>query len=85
MIQLVNYRLRNGNFCTVTTQPPTMTYMKEVNNLFKVNHEVANKYYRITTNYLLGKGVLVRPPYVTIPRQIEFIEDKNYMSGFNLF
>mgnify|MGYP001589124559 FL=1 len=63
----------------------TMTYMKEVNDLFKLNHEIANKYYMITTNYLLGKGVLVRPPYVTIPRQIEFIEDKNYMSGFNLF
>ena len=39
----------------------------------------------MTTNYLLGKGVLARPPYVTMPKQVEFIEDKNYMSGFNLF
>ena len=39
----------------------------------------------MTTNYLLGKGVLAKPPYVTMPKQVEFIEDKNYMSGFNLF
>jgi hypothetical protein len=39
----------------------------------------------LTTNYLLGKGVLARPPYVTMPKQVEFIEDKNYMSGFNVF
>ena len=39
----------------------------------------------MATNYLLGKGVLPRPPYITMPTQVEFIEDKNYMSGFNLF
>ncbi|MCJ7691607.1 MAG: DUF3231 family protein, partial [Clostridiaceae bacterium] len=39
----------------------------------------------MTTNYLLGKGVLARPPYVTMPKQVEFIEEKNYMSGFNAF
>ena len=39
----------------------------------------------MTTNYLLGKGVLARSPYVTMPKQVEFVEDKNYMSGFNIF
>jgi len=29
--------------------------------------------------------VLARPPHVTMPKQVEFIQDKNYMSGFNLF
>jgi hypothetical protein len=61
-----------------------MSYMKEVHNLFKLNYDIADKYYVATTNYLLGKGVLSRPPYVTMPKQIEFIDDKNYMSGFNV-
>jgi len=37
----------------------------------------------IATNYLLGKGVLARSPYVTMPKQVKFIEDNNYMSGLN--
>jgi len=62
----------------------TVSYMKEVNDILKLNYDIANKYYRMATNYLLGKGVLARPPYVTMPKNIGFIEDKNYMSGFNI-
>jgi len=62
-----------------------MTYMKEVNDVFEHDNVISNKYYMMTTNYLLGKGVLARPPYVTMPKQVEFIEDKNYMSGLNVF
>ena len=61
-----------------------MSYMKEVNDTLKLKYDVSNKYYMLTTNYLLGKGVLARPPYVTMPKQVEFIEGKNYMSGFNI-
>ncbi|MBU3182216.1 DUF3231 family protein [Clostridium psychrophilum] len=62
-----------------------MSYMKEVQDILKLNYDVANKYYVLSTNYLLGKGVLAKPPYVTMPKQVEFIEDKNYMSGHNPF
>jgi hypothetical protein len=60
------------------------SYMKEVNDVLKLNYDISNKYYMMTTNYLLGKGVLARPPYVTMPKQVEFIENKNYMSGFTI-
>ena len=59
--------------------------MKEVNDVFKLHIVQSNEYYMMTTNYLLGKGVLARPPYVTKPKQVKFIEDKNYMSGLNVF
>ena len=62
-----------------------MSYMKEVNDVLKLNYDVANNYYMTSTNYLLGKGVLPRPPYITMPTLVEFIEDKNYMSVFNIF
>jgi len=61
------------------------SYKKEVHDLLKLNYDVADKYYVLTTNYLLGKGSLPRPPYVTMPTQVEFIEGKGYMSGFNPF
>ena len=59
--------------------------MKEVHDILKINYDIADKYYVMTTNYLLKKGVLAKPPYVTMPEKVEFIEDKNYMSGFNPF
>lgn len=62
-----------------------MSYMKEVQDLLKLNYDIAQKYYVTTTDYLLKKGVLARPPYITMPKQVEFIESKNYMSGFNPF
>jgi len=62
-----------------------MSYMKEVQDVLLLNYVVSHKYYVMTTNYLLGKGVLARPPYVTMPKTVEFVEDKNYMSGFNIF
>jgi hypothetical protein len=61
------------------------SYMKEVNDILKLNYDISNKYYMMTTNYLLSKGVLARPPYVTMPKRVEFIEDKKYMSGVSLF
>ena len=39
----------------------------------------------MTTNYLLEKGVLASSPYVNMPKQVEFIEDKKYISGISLF
>jgi hypothetical protein len=61
-----------------------MSYMKEVQDILKLNYDTADKFYIMSTNYLLGKGVLPKPPYVTMPKQTEIIEDKNYMSGFHI-
>jgi len=72
----------NMGYCSVYS---AMSYTKEVQDIFRINNEVANKYYAITTKYLLEKGVLAKPPYVTMPKKVEFIENKNYMSGHNPF
>ena len=34
----------------------TMSYAKEVQDVFKITYDAVNKYYGVTTNYLLGKG-----------------------------
>ena len=63
----------------------SMSFMKEVHDILKLNLDVSDKYYIMTTNYLLGKGVIARPPYVNMPKRVEFIEDKKYISGISLF
>ena len=57
-----------------------ISLMKEVHDLFKLEYDIADKYFVLTTNYLLGKGVLAQPPSVTMPKHIEFIGNINYMS-----
>ena len=61
------------------------SYMKEVQDLFKHSHAISEKFYVLATEFLLKKGVLARPPYVTMPSKIEFIEAKKYVSGFKIF
>ena len=62
-----------------------ISFKREVQNVIKLHYDVSFKYYTMATEYLLKKGVFAKPPNVTMPKQAEFIEDKNYMSGFNLF
>ncbi len=72
----------NFGHCAMYT---TMSYMKEVQDILMTNNDISSKFYIMATNYLLEKGVLAKPPYVTMPKQAEIIKDKNYASGINLF
>jgi hypothetical protein len=63
----------------------SMSYREDIRNL---NNRFTNQVmetYNKATHFLLEKGVLARPPYVSMPKQVQFVHDKNYMSGFNLF
>jgi len=77
--QLMKFNLGHNAVST------TISYMEEVTDIFKLDYDISIKYYKLTTEYLLKKGVLARPPYVTMPKQVEFVNDKSYMSGINFF
>lgn len=62
----------------------TMSYRKDIRQLFKQLTANAQEMFDQCTQFLLDKGVLVRPPFMTMPKEIAFIKDKNYLSGFNL-
>ena len=82
-IMLIRQMMKlNFGHCAVYS---TMSYMKEVLDILMTNNDISGKHYIMTTNYLLGKGVLAKPPYVSMPKQAEIIKDKNYMSGINPF
>jgi len=62
-----------------------MSYRKDVRDFYKRSIDNAKETYDMCTDFLLEKGILPRPPYVTMPKAIEFVEEKGYMKGFNLF
>ena len=41
--------------------------------------------YSVTTEHLLNKGILTRPPIVSIPKEVDFINDTSYTNGLNPF
>ncbi|WP_088034643.1 DUF3231 family protein [Evansella clarkii] len=59
----------------------TMTFREDLNMLFEGLTALTQKYYRISSQYLLEKGLLVRTPYVSMPKSVEFVKDNSYLGG----
>ncbi|MDR4889803.1 DUF3231 family protein [Fredinandcohnia sp. QZ13] len=59
----------------------TMSYREDIVTIFKELTAITQTYYNLCTQYLLEKGMLVRPPYVTMPHSVEFVKDTNYLGG----
>ncbi|WLD94422.1 DUF3231 family protein [Alkalihalobacillus sp. AL-G] len=62
-----------------------MSYRLDVNQLFIQLTANAQESNQASTQYLLKKGVLTRPPYVSMPTEVEFVREKKYMTGVNWF
>ncbi|OIJ21289.1 hypothetical protein BKP45_00455 [Anaerobacillus alkalidiazotrophicus] len=62
-----------------------MTYRKDIRDFFKRSSTSSQEIFDACTEYLLEKGVLARSPYVTMPKEGEFVGEKNFMKGIKLF
>lgn len=62
-----------------------MSYREDILDFFESTVLNSQETYRVCTDYLTDQGVLAKPPYVTIPKEVEYIEEKKYMSGISLF
>lgn len=62
-----------------------MAYRKDIILLYKELTGFSQSVYDECVDYLQEKDVLPRPPAVTMPKSVEFVEGTSYMSGFNLF
>jgi len=60
----------------------TMSFREDITIMFKEMTAVTQKYYLLCTQYLLEKGLLPRSPYVSMPKSVEFVKDKDYLGGF---
>ncbi|EWG12836.1 DUF3231 family protein [Cytobacillus firmus] len=61
-----------------------MTYNKKVLSIYEGLTTITQKIYKLSTFYLLEKGILSLPPKVTMPKNLEYIKSKKYMDGFKL-
>jgi hypothetical protein len=62
-----------------------MAYREDIVLLFKELTALTQSYYNDCTQYLLEKGMIARPPYVTMPTSVEFVKENDYLAGMNPF
>lgn len=62
-----------------------MSYRNDISDFYKRSLDTPKETYDRCTRFLLEKGILARPPYVTMPKETQFVEEKGYMKGIKLF
>ncbi|WP_026673989.1 DUF3231 family protein [Alkalihalobacterium bogoriense] len=63
----------------------TMSTRKDVRELFKGGLSKATNLFNEISDTLLEKGIYTRPPFIEPPKKSDFIEDKDYLNGIDLF
>lgn len=85
MFDIMFLRLLQAISMGLHTLHLNMSYRKDIVLLYKELTEFTQSGYDECVDYLQEKDVLPRPPAVTMPKSVKFVEGTNYMSGFNLF
>lgn len=62
-----------------------MSYNDKVMQIYEGLTSATQRIYKLSTLYLLEKGILTLPPKVTMPKTTEFIETESYLKGLNPF
>ncbi|MFB9761306.1 DUF3231 family protein [Ectobacillus funiculus] len=62
-----------------------MSYRKDIEDFFISLTAESQAMNSQSTQLLLEKGVLVRPPFVSMPTKVGFVQSTNYQDGLKLF
>lgn len=60
------------------------SYREDIINIYKDLTAITQGCYNECTQYLLERDILTRPPFIPMPISCEYINDLNYLNGFNL-
>jgi len=85
MFSIIFLRLLMKMDMAAITLNLSMSYRKDVRTFYKRLSVYSQDTYDLCTDFLLERGILARPPYVTMPKRAEFVEEKKYMSGTKIF
>ncbi|WP_110113319.1 DUF3231 family protein [Bacillus sp. CGMCC 1.16541] len=61
----------------------TMSYRQDIINFYQHSLTNAHDLFSQSTMMLQELGVLPRPPHIPVPKKVEYVESKSYMSGIN--
>lgn len=61
-----------------------MSFRKDICEFFSESLTKTNQLYKESLDIAVSKGVNARAPYIVVPKEIDFIDSKKYMSGFSL-
>ncbi|MEH7300375.1 DUF3231 family protein [Neobacillus drentensis] len=61
----------------------TMSYREDIIQIYRELTKITQKSYHECTKYLLDKGLIPRSTYVSTTKEVEFVKEKGYLSGFN--
>ena len=62
-----------------------MAYREDVMMIYEGLTSVTHNTYKLSTHYLIDRGILTTPPKVTMPKTTSFIQSKDYMNGLMPF
>lgn len=62
-----------------------MAYRKDIKDFFIKLTAESQAINRQATQYLLEKGVLSRPAFVSMPKEVRFVKNKDYLGGLSWF
>lgn len=62
----------------------TMSYRNDIKQLYRQLTANSQETFDQCSQLLLEKGVLSRPPFISVPKEVNFVKDKDYLTGFKL-
>ncbi|QKY68341.1 DUF3231 family protein [Lentibacillus sp. CBA3610] len=84
MFDIMHLRLIAAINMGLFTVHLSMAYRDDIRELYQRFTVDAQETYDQTTSFLLKHSAIPRPPYITMPKDVEFAKNKQYLSGFNL-
>jgi hypothetical protein len=63
----------------------SMSTRKDIREYFTGRLQETTELYNRCTDIALEKGVNARHPYISVPKDIDYVDSKNYLSGLNPF
>lgn len=59
------------------------SYREDICNYFSIGLGDVNKLYNLALKVALKKGLNARHPYIEVPKEVDYVDSKKYMSGLN--
>ncbi|MBN6888206.1 uncharacterized protein DUF3231 [Cytobacillus horneckiae] len=63
----------------------TTAYRRDIIQLYRKLTNITQEYYDYFTTYLIENDYLSRPNYTLMPKTVDYIHNKSYMKGTNIF